>query len=70
MKGYNMKNKISELRKSSNMSQQDLASLTGVSRQTITSLEIGKYNPSIILAYRIAAVFHCEIENIFIYEGE
>jgi len=65
-----MKNKISELRKSSNMSQQDLASLTGVSRQTITSLEIGKYNPSIILAYRIAAVFHCEIENIFIYEGE
>jgi len=52
------------------MSQQDLASLTGVSRQTITSLEIGKYNPSIILAYRIAAVFHCEIENIFIYEGE
>jgi len=65
-----MKNKISELRKANNMSQQDLASLTGVSRQTITSLEIGKYNPSIILAYRIATVFHCEIENIFIYEGE
>lgn len=65
-----MKNKISEFRKSNNMSQQDLASLAHVSRQTITSLEVGKYNPSIILAYRIAAIFNCAIEDIFIYEGE
>ncbi|AET67900.1 putative transcriptional regulator [Desulfosporosinus orientis DSM 765] len=65
-----MKNRIAEYRKERGMTQRELADLASVSRQTITSLEIGKYNPSIILAYRIAAIFLCKIEDIFIYEGE
>ena len=51
-------------------SHEELAELLEVSRQTISSLENGKYNPSILLAFRIAKVFSCSIEEIFIYEEE
>ena len=52
------------------MTQQQLASELGVSRQTIISLENGKYNPSILLAHRIARLFDARIEDIFIFEEE
>lgn len=65
-----MKNKIKDLRDSQNMTQQQLAELVEVSRQTIISLENGKYNPSIFLAYKIAQVFHRSIEEVFIFEEE
>ena len=63
-----MKNNIKELREKSSMTQDDLASLVDVSRQTIISLEKGRYNPSIILAYKIASVFKKLIEEVFIFE--
>lgn len=63
-----MKNKLRELREMMAMTQEDLAASTGVSRQTIISLERGKYNPSINLAHRLAQVFHLTIEEIFIFE--
>ena len=63
-----MKNRISELRKARSMTQQDLADLLGVTRQTIISLEGGRYNPSITLAFRLARAFDLHIEDIFIYE--
>ena len=63
-----MKNRISELRKMKRLTQQDLASLLGVTRQTIISLESGKYNPSITLAFKLARTFDMHIEDIFIYE--
>lgn len=61
-----MKNKIKEYRKRFSFTQDDLASKLGVSRQTIISLEKGKYNPSINLAFKIAKVFDTTIEEIFI----
>ena len=64
-----MKNLIESLRKEQKMSQEELGSILGVSRQTINSLENGKYNPSIILAFKIASYFGKSIEEIFIYEG-
>jgi len=60
-----MKNKIAELRKLKNMSQTDLANEVFVSRQTITSLEVGKYNASLELAYKIAKYFELTIEDVF-----
>ena len=63
-----MKNHIEERRKARGMTQQQLASELGVSRQTIISLENGKYNPSILLAFKIARYFDMRIEEIFIYE--
>lgn len=63
-----MKNLIEENRKERGMTQQDMAQRLGVSRQTIISLEKGKYNPSIMLAHAIAQVFHASIEDIFIFE--
>ena len=60
-----MKNKISELRKLHSMSQTDLANEVFVSRQTITSLEVGKYNASLELAYKIAKYFDLTIEEVF-----
>ena len=63
-----MENRISELRKTRCMTQQDLADLLGVTRQTIISLEGGRYNPSITLAFKLARVFDLHIEDIFIYE--
>ncbi len=62
-----MKNRIAELRKNRHMTQQDLADLLGVTRQTIISLEGGRYNPSIILAFKLARMFDMHIEDIFIY---
>ena len=65
-----MKNKIEEKRKERGMTQQQLATAVGVSRQTIISLESGKYNPSILLAHDIAVQFGASIEEIFIFEEE
>lgn len=63
-----MKNRLEEIRKSRNIRQDELARALGVSRQTIGSLENGRYNPSIILAFKIARYFDMKIEDIFIYE--
>lgn len=63
-----LKNRLEEYRKQNNEKQEDLANLVGVSRQTIISIEKGKYNPSILLAFKIANHFNKLIEEIFIYE--
>lgn len=63
-----MKNRLEELRRQKGIKQEELASALEVSRQTIGSLENGRYNPSIILAFKIARYFDMEIEKIFIYE--
>ncbi len=65
-----MKNRIEEGRKAQGMTQQQLAALLGVSRQTIISLESGKYNPSILLAHKIAQTFGVRIEDIFLFEED
>ena len=65
-----MKNRMEERRKAQGMTQQQLASLLGVSRQTIISLESGKYNPSILLAHKIAQTFGVRIEDIFLFEED
>ena len=65
-----MKNRLEEIRKQHNIRQEDLAEALEVSRQTIGSLENGRYNPSIILAFKIARHFKMNIEDIFIYEEE
>ena len=63
-----MKNRLAELRKLHGIKQEELAERLEVSRQTIGSLENGRYNPSIILAFKIARFFNVSIEEIFIYE--
>ena len=63
-----MKNKLEELRKQRGIRQEELADKLEVSRQTIGSLENGRYNPSIILAIKIARFFGTSVEEIFIYE--
>jgi putative transcriptional regulator len=65
-----VKNNLEELRKERGVKQEELADVLKVSRQTISSLENGRYNPSIILAFKIAEYFNKTIEEIFIYEGE
>ncbi len=65
-----MKNKVEEYRKQFNEKQEELANFVGVSRQTIISIEKGKYNPSILLAFKIAKHFNKSIEEIFIYEED
>ncbi|OOM79005.1 anaerobic benzoate catabolism transcriptional regulator [Clostridium puniceum] len=60
-----MKNRVKELRTSDNMTQQQLSDLVSVSSRTIISLEKGQYNPSIILAYKIARVFNTTIEDLY-----
>ena len=65
-----MKNRLEELRKLRGIKQEDLAAALEVSRQTIGSLENGRYNPSIMLAFKIAWYFQMSIEDIFIYEEE
>lgn len=65
-----LKNRLEELRKQKNIRQEELAAALEVSRQTIGSLENGRYNPSIILAFKIARYFGMTIEEIFIYEEE
>ena len=69
-KGYVVKNRLEELRKQRGIKQEDLATALEVSRQTIGSLENGRYNPSIMLAFKIARYFQMSIEEIFIYEEE
>ncbi len=65
-----MNNKIKELRKKDSVTQEDLARAVGVTRQTIISLENGKYNASLQLAYKIAKFFNTSIENVFIFEED
>ena len=65
-----MKNKIEAIRKERGIRQEDFAKSLGVSRQTISSLETGRYNPSIFLAYKIARYFDLTIEEVFIFEDE
>ena len=65
-----MKNNLEKIRKEHGINQEELAMALEVSRQTIGSLENGRYNPSIILAFKIAMYFNMSIEEIFIYEGE
>ena len=65
-----MKNRLEELLKQRGIKQEDLANALEVSRQTIGSLENGRYNPSILLAFKIAHYFDMSIEEIFIYEEE
>lgn len=65
-----MKNRIQELRKKNRITQEELAEQCRVTRQTIISLENGRYNPSIFLAYKIARVFGLTIEQVFVFEEE
>lgn len=65
-----MKNRIEEIRKEKGIRQEDFAKEMGVSRQTISSLENGRYNPSIMLAYKIAKYFGMVIEEVFVFEEE
>lgn len=63
-----MENRIEELRKIQGMTQQAMGEALGVSRQTIISLENGKYNPSLVLAHSIAKLFDLTIEDVFVFE--
>ena len=65
-----MKNRLEEIRKAKGITQEELANALEVSRQTVGSLENGRYNPSIILAFRIARFFEVSIEEVFIYEED
>ena len=65
-----VKNRIEEIRKERGIKQEDFAKSMGVSRQTISSLENGRYNPSIILAFKIAKYFDTTIEEVFLIEED
>lgn len=65
-----MKNRIEAIRKERGILQEEFAKSIGVSRQTISSLENGRYNPSILLAHKIAKYFGMAIEEVFIFEEE
>lgn len=65
-----MKTRIQELRKQRKLSQEELANHVGVTRQTITSLEVGKYTASLLLAHKIAKFFGMTIEEVFLFEEE
>ena len=65
-----MKNRIETIRKERGILQDEMAKAMGVSRQTISSLENGRYNPSILLAYKIAKYFTRTIEEVFIFDEE
>ena len=64
-----MKNRLKVFRAMYDLTQEELANKLGVTRQTVVSLEIGKYDPSIGLAFRIARLFNVNIEDVFEYEG-
>ena len=68
--GVLLKNNIEAIRKERNIRQEDFAKALGVSRQTISSLENGRYNPSILLAFKIAKYFNMTIEEVFLFEEE
>jgi putative transcriptional regulator len=65
-----MDNRLEELRTQRGWTQQELADRVDVSRQTIISLERGRYNPSILLAFRLARLFEISIEDLFLYSDE
>ena len=65
-----MKNNLELLRTQAGLTQQELADQVNVSRQTIISLENGRYNPSILLAFRLSRIFGQKIEDLFIFEEE
>ena len=65
-----MKNRLEEIRKAKGITQEELANALEVSRQTVGSLENGRYNPSIILAFKIARFFDVSIEEVFIFEED
>lgn len=65
-----MKNRLEEIRRERGVRQEELANVLEVSRQTISSLENGRYNPSIVLAFKIARYFNMSIEEIFVYEED
>ena len=65
-----MKNRVQELRKQRRLSQSELADAVEVTRQTIISLENGKYNASLMLAHKIARYFDLTIEEVFLFEGD
>lgn len=65
-----MKNRIEEIRSANGIRQDELARALGVSRQTISSLENGRYNPSILLAHKIARYFNSTIEEVFVFEED
>ena len=67
-RGHAMENKVEELRKALGLNQEDFAKSIRVSRQTVSAIETGKYNPSLELAFIIADFFGKTIEEIFIYE--
>ena len=65
-----MKNRIAQLRKEGRVTQEELAEAVGVTRQTIISLENGRYNASLLLAHRLARYFGLAIEELFLFEEE
>ena len=65
-----MQNRIKELRARHHLTQQQLAEKVGVRRETIVFLEMGKYNPSLKLAWQIAQLFQCPIEEVFLFDQE
>ena len=65
-----MKNRLSEFRSQKGWTQQELAERVDVSRQTIISLESGRYNPSILLAFKLSRLFKLQIEDLFLYSEE
>ena len=65
-----MRNKVKELRSQRGMTQEDIADRVGVSRQTIISIESGRYNPSIILAYKLSRLLSASIEELFMCEEQ
>lgn len=65
-----MSNRIAALRKERRISQAELAAAVGVTRQTIISLENGRYNASLLLAHKIARYFGLSIEQVFLFEEE
>lgn len=65
-----MQNRIKELRAKHHLTQQQLAEKVGVRRETIVFLEMGKYNPSLKLAWQVAQLFQCPIEEVFLFDEE
>lgn len=65
-----MKNRIRDLRRKNGWTQEELAKAVGVSRQSIVAIEVGKYNPSLDLAFKIARQFDLAIEDVFLFEGD
>ena len=65
-----MKNRIADLRRARRLTQEELAEAVGVTRQTIISLENGRYNASLLLAHKLARYFHLTIEELFLFEED